>query len=347
MLSIIQRIAVRLDLSQSRISNMAVKNKVPPVDANAQARDRAGKKVAAKRGIPEEVVSETPADMPAEESTEAPAEAEGGIVAEAEKEVAMVSEEAKEPEGQPEMEGEPEGEAETAAPEAEAETAEPEAYTPEAETATPEAESKPTGEYQPPEGEGHEQLIDQYHEALAFGDLESAKSLYKQLQEHRYKENAHRSVSDAQAAKDEQEYLDTAKELAALHPELNVDGIEADKVLALKDIYWQNGDREADALRKAVADLYPESAAPAEVPAPEMPEAPAEEEPAEEMPMAAEAAPESATVTEMPGMEERKARKRNIPSIPSASAKVAPPEEAPQATRSSAIADMKARRNQA
>ena len=266
-----------------------------------------------------------------------PEEAEGGIVAEAEKELAMVSEEAKEPEGQPEMEGEPEGEAE------------PEAYTPEGETATPkaEAESKPTGEYEPPEGAGHEELIDQYHEALAFGDLENAKSLYKQLQEHRFKENSHRSVSDAKAVKDEQEYLDTAKELAALHPELNVDGIEADKVLALKDVYWQNGDREVDALRKAVADLYPESAAPAEAPAPEMPEAPAEEEPAEEMPMAAEAAPESATVTEMPGMEERKARKRNIPSIPSASAKVAPPEEAPQATRSSAIADMKARRNQA
>jgi len=339
MLSIIQRIAVRLDLSQSRISNMAVKNKVPPVDANAQARDRAGKKVAAKRGISEDL----PKEMPTE--AEAPAvEAEGGIVAEAEKELAMVSEEAKEPEGQPEMEGEPEGEA--AAPEAEGEA---EAYAPEGEgemkPSEPEAESKPTGEYEPPEGAGHEELIDQYHEALAFGDLDSAKTLYKQLQEHRYKENAHKTVSDAQASKDEQEYLDTAKELAALHPELNVDGIEADKVLALKDIYWQNGDREADALRKAVADLYPEGSAPTtpvEAPVPEEPE-----EPAEEMPMAAEAAPEAANVTEMPGMEERKARKRNIPSIPSASAKVAPPEEAPQATRSSAIADMKARRNQA
>lgn len=316
---------------------MAVKNKVPPVDANAQARDRAGKKVAAKRGIPEEVVSETPADMPADMPAEDSTEAEGGIVAEAEKELAMVSEEAKEPEDQPEMEGEPEGEAE-------AETAAPEAYTPEGETASPEAESKPTGEYEPPEGAGHEELIDQYHEALAFGDLDTAKTIYKQLQEHRFKENAHKTVSDAQAVKEEQDYLDTAKELAALHPELNVDGIEADKVLALKDIYWQNGDRESDALRKAVADLYPESAAPTtpvEAPVPEEPEAP------EEMPMAAEAAPEAANVTEMPGMEERKARKRNIPSIPSASAKVAPPEEAPQATRSSAIADMKARRNQA
>ena len=339
MLSIIQRIAVRLDLSQSRISNMAVKNKVPPVDANAQARDRAGKKVAAKRGIPEDVVSETPAETPAEESTEAPAEAEGGIVAEAEKEVAMVSEEAKEPEDQPEMEGEPEGEA--AAPEAEA--AAPEA---ESESASEEKGEAPVSEYQPPEGAGHEELIDQYHEALAFGDLESAKSLYKQLQEHRFKENAHKTVSDAQAVKEEQDYLDTAKELAALHPELNVDGIEADKVLALKDIYWQNGDRESDALRKAVADLYPEGSSPTTPVEAPVPEIPAEEEP-EEMPMAAEAAPEAANVTEMPGMEERKARKRNIPSIPSASAKVAPPEEAPQATRSSAIADMKARRNQA
>jgi len=347
MLSIIQRIAVRLDLSQSRISNMAVKNKVPPVDANAQARDRAGKKVAAKRGVSEDLPKEMPTEA---EAPAAEAEAEGGIVAEAEKEVAMVSEEAKEPEGQPEAEGETEGEA--AAPEAEPEAAAPEAeaeaYTPEGEAAAPEAESKPTGEYEPPEGAGHEELIDQYHEALAFGDLDSAKTLYKQLQEHRFKENAHKTVSDAQAAKDEQEYLDTAKELAALHPELNVDGIEADKVLALKDIYWQNGDREADALRKAVADLYPEGSAPTtpvEAPVPEEPEAP------EEMPMAAEAAPEAApeaaNVTEMPGMEERKARKRNIPSIPSASAKVAPPEEAPQATRSSAIADMKARRNQA
>jgi hypothetical protein len=325
---------------------MAVKNKVPTVDANAQARDRAGKKVAAKRGVAEDLPAETPAETSAETSAETPTEDGGGIVAEAEKEVAMVSEEAKEPEGQPESEGEPEGEA--AAPEAEtpAPEGEGEAEPAGAEEApgAPESEA-PVSEYQPPEGEGHEQLIDQYHEALAFGDLESAKALYKQLQEHRFKENAHKTVSDAQAVKEEQEYLDTAKELAALHPELNVDGIEADKVLALKDIYWQNGDREADALRKAVADLYPEGSAPTtpvEAPVPEEPEAPAEE-----MPMAAEAAPESASVTEMPGMEERKARKRNIPSIPSASAKVAPPEEAPQATRSSAIADMKARRNQA
>jgi thioredoxin-like negative regulator of GroEL len=184
-------------------------------------------------------------------------------------------------------------------------------------------------QYQAPEGEGHDSLIDQYHTALSFGDVETARGLYKQLQEHRYSENMHRTKSDVNAAQEEQDYLNTCNELAAKHPELGQDGMEANEALTLSDLYRSEGMSPSDAIRKAVAKLYPDATPmEAEMPAPEA-EMPA--------PMMEEA---------LPDMSERMASKEGIQAVPSAAAKNEPEPPAETPTRASAIEAMRASRNQ-
>jgi nicotinate-nucleotide--dimethylbenzimidazole phosphoribosyltransferase len=309
------------------------------------------------------------------EEAPAPAEGEeGGIVAEAQAELdaANAEEAAEGGEGTP-VEEAAEGETapETPAPEAPAEAPVEEAPAPEEPMPMPRAamQEERVGDYVPPEGASHDELIDQYHEALMFGDAETAKSLYKQLQNHRYMENGHRTKLEAQTAKDAQEYLDTANELAAKHPELGVDGIEADKVMALSDLYRANGKSAVEALRLAVADLYPdEAAAPGiaeEPPAPEAPMAeaaagidteeppvaepevpePEPEAPAPEEPKAEEAPAEEKPPL-IPDMTARNERKRNVVTLPNASARNVPePPPAPE-DRTSALERMRAARGQ-
>jgi hypothetical protein len=349
-------------------------------DPNVQARLRAGKRS-------DSMAAGNPADAPLEP------EAEGGIVAEAEQELAAVEGEGVESEAEmpaedAEPEVEPNGETETGAEEAvepeaaeegESEEGEPEtaieAFADEemsepahqdsgaieeyaAEEAQEEQHQEPMvddgpGEYQSPDGEMHEDLIDQYHEALAFGDMEAAKDLYKKLQNHRYSENAHRGKSEAhqakteaQAAKELQAYVDVANELAMAHPQLAEDNIESDKVLALSDVYRNNGMNAADALRQAVADLYPEEAAVEEPAAePELPVEPEEAAMIAEEPEVAEPEPEPEPL--IPDMTERKANKRNIPTMPIANARVEPTPAAKVPGRTDAIEAMKKQRGQA
>lgn len=314
-------------------------------DPNVKARRRAGKRSnnrnmgkAVEEGIDEMPVSEPVAG---EAPAEVPTEGEGGIVDEAKKEEEIVMEAAEEKAEETAPES----------PEAEAEEGEAPEESPEmgaSEEAEPEMPEEPEM-YQAPEGPAHDELIDQYHEALAFGDMETAKALYKQLQDHRFRENTHRAKTEAQAEQEAKAYVAAATELAAAHPELAEDGLPATKVLALSDVYRQEGMSAADALRKAVADLYPES--PAEVPAPEevapeVTEAPKAEEPAMEQPTEETAAPvEEESV--MPDMGERKAAKRSIPAMPSASARNEPAPPPRQPTRSDAIQQMKEKRGQA
>jgi len=205
-------------------------------------------------------------------------------------------------------------------------------------------------EYTAPEGDAHEDLIDAYHDAIMYGNMEEAKKLYRQLQNHRYAENAHRTKLDGRAVQEENDYLVAAEELAAAHPELGEDGLPAQKVLAIADIYRNNGMSPAQALRQAVADLYPDNAkAPMAEPAPV--QKPAEEivEPAPEAAAPEAAAPEEVpTEVEVPDMEDRNVKKREIPSTPaSASAKEMPPEPPKTPNRSDAITEMKRKRGQA
>lgn len=203
--------------------------------------------------------------------------------------------------------------------------------------------------YQAPEGPAHDELIDQYHEALAFGDMDTARALYKQLQDHRFRENTHRAKTEAKAEQEARAYVEAATELAAAHPELAEDGLPATKVLALSDVYRQEGMSAADALRKAVADLYPASSAEVPTPeevAPEVTEAPKAEEPAMEQPTEETVAPVEEEGV-LPDMGERKAAKRSIPAMPSASARNEPAPPPRQPTRSDAIQQMKEKRGQA
>jgi hypothetical protein len=300
--------------------------------------------------------------------------AEGGIAAEAHKELEAVTGD--------KPEGESEGEAETApAPDEPGEkTEEPETAVEKfAEEEMKEPEHKDSGaveqfakeeakepqhqqkmsavgDYVPPEGESHDELIDKYHEAMAFGDMVQAKDLYKKLQEHRFAENSHRAKSTAQAEQEAQAYADAADALVAKHPELGEDGLPANKVMALSDVYRQEGMSATEALQKAVADLYPEApaaAAPPEAAAPEA-EAPAAEAPPEEVPPPAEETAPMETKAEetppadiVPPMEDRMANKRKIVTLPSANARKeeTPPPKTP--TRSDAIQLMKEKRGQA
>jgi len=291
-------------------------------DPNNEARSRAGKRSANRN-----------AGVDIEDGVQA-----GGIVAEAEKEAEMLTPEAAEPPAEEAAETPAEEAAEEATAIdkfAEEEAAEPQhqdsgAIEQFAKEEDAEPNHAPLDQYQAPEGEDHDSLIDQYHTALSFGDVETARDLYKKLQEHRYSENMHRTKSDANAAQEEQDYLNTCNELAAKHPELGQDGLEANEALTLSDLYRSEGMSPSDAIRKAVAKLYPDAAPMMEeAPAPMMEEAPA--------PMMEEA---------LPDMAERTASKEGIQAVPSAAAKnePEPPAEAP--TRASAIETMKASRNQ-
>lgn len=315
-------------------------------DPNVKARRRAAKRSDNRnkgKDLDEGIVAEAKAEEPAAEEMPTSPEVEGeegGIVAEAKEEEAMV-----EAASDDKAEGESEAPAEV--PAAEEPTAESEMEPPAEEKAEKAAEpmTEEVGEYAAPEGPAHDELIDQYHEALAFGDLETAKALYKQLQDHRFRENTHRAKSEAQAEQEVKAYVAAATELAAKYPELAEDGLPATKVMALSDVYRQEGMSAADALRKAVADLYPEPSA--EVPAPEAPMEPAPEAPAEPEMAAEEPAAPAEEEGMIPDMTERKAAKRSIPAMPSASARnePAPPPKAP--TRSDAIQQMKEKRGQA
>lgn len=307
-------------------------------DENAKARMRAGRRSSNRN-----------AGKPLDEDTELKGVQgfeEGGIVAEAQEEAQEVSEtpkeeaaetpkeEAAEPSEVPEeVAEEPTEEVKAEEPKtaieqfAEEESKEPEHQQP----------FMPENEYQAPEGESHEDLVDQYHEALAYGDMDTAKTLYRKLQEHRYQENSFRAKTELRNEQEAQEYLAVAQELAAAHPELSQDGVEADKVLALADVYRKNGVRPVEALQKAVADLYPVAETPA---APMEEETPVEELKAEEAP--AEESPEDVI-----DMNARKLQKRNIPAMPSASARNEPPPPPKQPSRNDAIAKMKAMRGQA
>ncbi len=316
-------------------------------DPNVKARRRAAKRSANRnqgKDLDEGIVAEAKAEAPAVEEMPTSPEVEGeegGIVAEAKQEEAVVEAAAEEEksEGEAPMEAPTEGE-----PAAEAE-AESEAPAEEGAESPAEPEMEEVGEYAAPEGPAHDELIDQYHEALAFGDLETAKALYKQLQDHRFRENTHRAKSEAQAEQEVKAYVATATELAAKHPELAEDGLPASKVMALSDVYRQEGMSAADALRKAVADLYPESSA--EAPAAEMPMESEPEVPAEpEAPVEEPATPVEEEGM-IPDMAERKAAKRSIPAMPSASARNEPAPPPKQPTRTDAIQQMKEKRGQA
>ncbi len=268
----------------------------------------------------------------------------GGIAAEAEQELAKAEEAAETP-----AEEVSETPAEEATEPTETPVEEPaaaEEETPEAETnaeETPPAMAEETpaaeveeapaapavGSYVAPEGATHEELVDMYHDALMYGDTERAKALYLQLQEHRYAENSHRAKSEAQATQEAQDYVKTTAELIKTHPELGDDGIPANKVLALSDVYRAGGDNASAAIRKAVADLYPAAAEPT---------MPMEEAPMEETPAVEEVS--------LPDMAERQQVKRSLPTTPAANARseATPAPEAP--TRSSAIAAMKKSRGQ-
>lgn len=316
-------------------------------DPNVKARRRAAKRSDNRnkgKDLDEGIVAEAkaeesaPEDMPVSPEVEGE---EGGIVAEAKEEEAMV-EAASDDKAEGGNEAPVEAEAE--APEVES-PAEEASESPAAED-TAEPMMDEVGEYAAPEGPAHDELIDQYHEALAFGDLETAKALYKQLQDHRFRENTHRSKSEAQAEQEVKAYVAAATELAAKYPELAEDGLPATKVMALSDVYRQEGMSAADALRKAVADLYPESGMEAPTAEPMMESAP-EEPAAPEMAAEEPAAPPAEEEGMIPDMTERKAAKRSIPAMPSASARnePAPPPKAP--TRSDAIQQMKEKRGQA
>ena len=293
-------------------------------NTNTKARERAAKRRLAAVTGPE---TETPLST-------APAEETGGIVAEAEKELEAVK--TAEPEAPGETEPETAGETEPEVP-GETEPEVPGETEPEVPAMAAEGgeQNAPVGQYQPPEGATYDELMDQYHEALSFGDNEQAKIIREQIREHEYAQITHRMKSEAQAEAEELAFLAVAKELAAKHPELGEDGLAADKVLALKDIYWKNGMREADALRSAVADLYPEETGMAEASA---------TPPASE----AAAAPSASISVELPDMGKRTEQKRKAPSMPIGSARVQAVPETPPPTADSrhreAAAKMRAAR---
>ena len=152
------------------------------------------------------------------------------------------------------------------------------------------------------------------------------------------------------------QYVSVAQELATKHPELNEEGLPAEKALALAEVYRKNGESPTSALQKAVADLYPEQ--PLATEAPEEVEAPAEvtaETPSEEPAEPEMTEPEAETPpvgTSAKGlipegmMEERMAKKAQLSVVPSASARNQPPPPPETPTRESAIAEMKRSRGQ-
>lgn len=362
-------------------------------EENVQARKRAAKRsMNFKAGKP---LDEAPAV-----ADEAPT-AEGGIVAEAKEEAAQVGVEtpAETPIEEAPVEAPVEAAPEIAAEDSDEMTEEPPVETPaeEAPSEAPaenpfeeepvetppeeapmepkaempmEAPAEPTAEMpQEPAGPTHDELIDQYHEALAYGDLETARSLYKALQDHRYQENMQRTRSEGEAQQQMAEYVATAEELAAKHPELSEDGIAVEKVMTLADFYRSKGSSPSEALRMAVADLFPENNSPqatedtstapvmeatetatpepeAEVETMEAEKPVEEEKPSEEPESEASSIDAEAKGNPLPDMTERKARKAKLSVVPTASARNTPPPPKEAPTRSDAIAEMRKRRGQ-
>jgi hypothetical protein len=305
---------------------------------------------AAALETPEEIGDkETPVEPTETEASETPEEEATEPAAEEASETPETEAEAAEQEAP--MEEAPETPEEEAAEPAAEEASE----TPETEAAEQEA---PEEEYTAPEGESHKELVSKYHEALILGDVDLADDLYHQLSEHRRRENLHRNKQDATAKADEDEYVRVATELASKHPELGEDGLESDKVLALADTYRNHGLSAAEALQKAVSDLYPEEAAESEAPkasiaveigkgepAKEAQETPAtEEEPAPAT--AEEPTPEVEKPSLIPDQSERLQQKRNTPALDVASARNLPEPPPKEPTRTDAIAQIKARRGQ-
>lgn len=350
-------------------------------DENATARKRAAKRsMNFKAGKPLDDAPE--AMMP---PTDAPAPENGGIVAEAKEEAAQVQavEEAQEggtgtpaeeaAEGEPapieapaEMPGEAPMEPSvetTAEVPAEAPTETPSEAPVEAPTEM-EAEAPtemPMEEAPEATGPSHDELIDQYHEALAYGDVEQARALYKQLQDFRYRENTQRTRAEGEAAREMAAYVNTAQELAGKHPELSVDGEAVEEVMTLADLYRSKGASPSDALRQAVGKLFPEEAPAAEMTeepvaeapeitaeaAPEMEAEPMEEpKPEEEAAPAEEMAEAPKEENPIPDMTARKERKAKLSVVPTASARNEPPAKKEEPTRSKAIAEMRQRRGQ-
>jgi len=348
-------------------------------DPNIAKRSRAAKRSENQRaGKPiEEGIDDAPAVEDASpetepEKTEAPEMPEVVAEAESEPEAAKEPDMAETPEeeaAEPPAEEAGETMAEEAAEVMDEEPA-PETMVEEEAAEEPMAESAESNEYSPPEGKTHDELVNEYHIAIAYGDVEAANELYRQLQNHRYMENGHRGKMEAAAQKEWDDYVAVATSIVDKHPELNEKGLPADKVMALAELYRNNGESATSALKMAVADLYPEQPpAPeavaqaaespliteAEMPAEEPEPAPAEEPeaaPAEEP----EAAPAEAEVP--PGgvdagalipeglMEDRMARKSRLSVVPNASARNQPPPPPETPSRESAIAEMKRSRGQ-
>ena len=295
-----------------------------PAEPEAVAEDKAPETEAVEPAVPEEVSEPEMAEAP---------EAEGGIV-EAAEEMAEAEGATDETPAEEMAEGESEPMAEEAEP----------------------VTSEGPGEYMAPEGESHDQLIDAYHDALLMGDMDQARDLYRKLQDHRYQENTHRSKTEAKMEEDWNNYVSVAQELATKHPELNEEGLPAEKALALAEVYRNNGESPTSALQKAVADLYPEqplateapaeeAAAPADVTA----EAPAESAEPEVTEPEVTTPPDGATAKGLIPegmMEERMAKKSKLSVVPSASARNQPPPPPETPTRESAIAEMKRSRGQ-
>jgi hypothetical protein len=151
--------------------------------------------------------------------------------------------------------------------------------------------------------------------------------------------------------------MSVVQSLVDTYPELGEDGLAADKVIALSEVYRNNGAKPGDAMKMAVADLYqaaPQVEAPGEVepeaPGEVEPEAPGEvepEAPGEVEPEApGEVEPEAPAQPE-PDMSSRKANKKNLVAVPSATARSEePPAPKPVGGRMDAIQAMKARRGQ-
>ena len=194
------------------------------------------------------------------------------------------------------------------------------------EAAKQEAATADVGEYSEEELEAmHDSMIDEYHDAIAYGDKEKARTLRKQLSHISYLIHAQAGDNEKQMQAESEQLTSVANQLAQEHPELETDSEKAEQVLALSMMYREKGVAPAEALQKAVGVIFPGSAV----------------EPAMEEELPAEEA------VEMPDMADKELKKRALSSVPSASAKPEAPKEEAAPTQQDVIAMMKQRRGQA
>ena len=196
------------------------------------------------------------------------------------------------------------------------------------EAAKQEAATAEVGEYSEEELEAmHDSMIDEYHDAIAYGDKEKARTLRKQLSHISYLIHAQAGDNEKQMQAESEQLTAVANQLAQEHPELETDSEKAEQVLALSLMYREKGVAPAEALQKAVGVIFPgETGETAEE---ELAETPAEE------------------AVEMPDMADKELKKRALSSVPSASAKPEAPKEEAAPTQQDMIAMMKKRRGQA